>query len=62
MNSKSIKSDLARIDRMRDSDIDYSDIPPVDKTLPAKAIIGRGKWPIGTHAKPIPSKSGSIEE
>jgi hypothetical protein len=23
------KSDLARIDRMKDSDIDYSDIPPL---------------------------------
>jgi putative transcriptional regulator len=25
------KSDLARIDRMRDADIDYSDIPPLDR-------------------------------
>jgi hypothetical protein len=24
------KTDLARIDRMKDSDIDYSDIPPLD--------------------------------
>ena len=24
------KSDLPRIDRMKDSDIDYSDIPPID--------------------------------
>jgi hypothetical protein len=29
MNKKSIKSDLARIDRMRDCDIDYSDLPPL---------------------------------
>lgn len=27
MNKRSIKSDLAKIDRMTDADIDYSDIP-----------------------------------
>ena len=27
MNAKSIKSDLAKLDRMTDADIDYSDIP-----------------------------------
>ena len=37
MNKKSIKSDLARIDRMREADIDYSDIPPLDKTFLKKA-------------------------
>jgi uncharacterized protein (DUF4415 family) len=37
VNKKSIKSDLARIDRMRDADIDYSDIPPLDKTFLKKA-------------------------
>lgn len=42
VNKKSIKSDLARIDRMRDTDIDYSDIPPLDKTFLAKATI---PWP-----------------
>ena len=42
MNKKSIKSDLARIDRMRDADIDYSDIPPLDKTFLKKAITA---WP-----------------
>jgi len=41
-SKKSIKSDLARIDRMRDSDIDYSDIPPLDKTFLAKATAA---WP-----------------
>jgi uncharacterized protein (DUF4415 family) len=30
VNTRSIKSDLARIDRMHDEDIDYSDIPPID--------------------------------
>jgi len=36
------KSDLARIDRMRDADIDYSDIPPLDKTFLTKATVA---WP-----------------
>ena len=42
MNKKSIKSDLARIDRMREADIDYSDIPPLDKTFLKKATA---PWP-----------------
>lgn len=35
-------SDLARIDRMRDSDIDYSDIPPLDKSFLKRATTA---WP-----------------
>jgi uncharacterized protein (DUF4415 family) len=31
VKKKSIKSDLARIDRMKDADIDYSGIPRLDK-------------------------------
>ncbi len=42
MNRKPIKSDLSRIDRMRDADIDYSDIPPLDKTFLKKATAA---WP-----------------
>ena len=42
MNKRSIKSDLARIDRTRDADIDYSDIPPLDKTFLKKAAT---TWP-----------------
>ena len=42
MNKKSIKSDLARIDRMRDADIDYSDIPALDRTFLKKATM---PWP-----------------
>jgi uncharacterized protein (DUF4415 family) len=42
VNKKSIKSDLARIDRMREADIDYSDIPPLDKTFLKKATAA---WP-----------------
>ena len=37
-----IKSDLARIDRMKDEDIDYSDIPPLDETFLTKPTM---KWP-----------------
>jgi uncharacterized protein (DUF4415 family) len=42
VNKKPIKSDLARIDRMRDADIDYSDIPPLNKTFLKKATV---VWP-----------------
>jgi uncharacterized protein (DUF4415 family) len=42
VNKKSIKSDLARIDRMKDADIDYSDIPPLDTTFLKKATTA---WP-----------------
>lgn len=35
-------SDLARIDRMKDSEIDYSDIPRLDKTFLKKATMA---WP-----------------
>ena len=42
MSKKSIKSDLARVDRMTDADIDYSDIPPLDKTFFTKAAAA---WP-----------------
>ena len=42
MSRKSIKSDLARIDRIRDADIDYSDIPPLDKTFLKKVTTA---WP-----------------
>lgn len=38
-NKESIKSDLKRIDRMKDEDIDYSDIPPLDDAFFTKAII-----------------------
>jgi uncharacterized protein (DUF4415 family) len=42
MNKKSIKSDLARIDRIRDADIDYSDIAPLDRTFLKRATTA---WP-----------------
>jgi uncharacterized protein (DUF4415 family) len=42
VNKKSIKSDLARIDRMKDADIDYSDIPALDRKFLKKATT---TWP-----------------
>ena len=42
MSKKSIKSDLARVDRMKDVDIDYSDIPALDKSFFTKATEA---WP-----------------
>jgi uncharacterized protein (DUF4415 family) len=42
VSRKSIKSDLARLDRMNDSDIDYSDIPPLGDEFFKKATAA---WP-----------------
>ena len=42
MSKKYIKSDLAWLDGLRDADIDYSDIPPLDKTFLKKATP---PWP-----------------
>ncbi len=42
MNRKSIKSDLVRIDRLGDRDIDYSDLAPLDKSFLKKATTA---WP-----------------
>jgi len=42
VSKKSIKSDLARIDRTRDAEIDYSDIPPLDKSFLKRATTA---WP-----------------
>lgn len=42
MNKKSIKSDLKRLDRMADRNIDYSDIPPLDDSFFKKATL---TWP-----------------
>lgn len=36
---KSISSDLKRLDKMTDADIDYSDIPPLDEEFFTKAVI-----------------------
>jgi len=42
VSKKSIESDLERIDRMKDDDIDYSDIPPLDRSFLKKATVA---WP-----------------
>lgn len=37
-----IKSDLARVDKLRDEDIDYSDIPELDDEVFAQPLVA---WP-----------------
>jgi len=44
LSKTSIESDLARVDRMKDADIDYSDIPPLGKEFFTKAMEA---WPPG---------------
>lgn len=45
MNAKreSISSDLKRLDKMSDADIDYSDIPPLDESFLEKELVGNLK-------------------
>jgi uncharacterized protein (DUF4415 family) len=40
-----IKSDLKRVDRMKDQEIDYSDLPPLDDAFFRKATMV--VWPPG---------------
>ena len=42
MSKESTKSDLARLDAIRDEDIDYSDIPELDESFFEKATV---HWP-----------------
>jgi len=42
VSKKSIKSDLERIERTKDTEIDYSDIPALDKSFFTKATEA---WP-----------------
>jgi uncharacterized protein (DUF4415 family) len=42
VSRKSIKSDVARLDRLKDRDIDYSEIPPLDPSFFKKATEA---WP-----------------
>ena len=39
---RAIKSDLARLDKLRDEDIDYSDIPELDDEVFAQPLV---PWP-----------------
>lgn len=49
MKKKSIsqksKTDFARLDKMKDEDIDYSDAPAITPEMFAKAIVRRGLKP-----------------
>jgi uncharacterized protein (DUF4415 family) len=42
VSKRSIRSNLARLERMTDADIDYSDIPPLSKVFFTKATA---PWP-----------------
>ena len=42
MNEKSTKSDLQRLDALRDKDIDYTDIPELDESFFEKETV---QWP-----------------
>ncbi len=42
MSKKSIKSDLKHIDKLKDRNIDYSDIPELDESFFSKATV---QWP-----------------
>ncbi len=42
VSDKSIKSDLGRIDRLKDAEIEYSDIPPLGEEFFTKAVL---PWP-----------------
>ncbi len=39
MNKKSIKSDLKHVDKVKDQNIDYSDIPELDESFFSKAMV-----------------------
>jgi len=51
---RSIKSDLARIDAMKDRDIDYSDIPRLDDSFFKRPLIQlpKPKKPITIRIEP----------
>jgi uncharacterized protein (DUF4415 family) len=42
VKERAIKSDLARIDKLRDEEIDYSDIPDLDDEVFAQPLVD---WP-----------------
>jgi uncharacterized protein (DUF4415 family) len=44
VSKKFIKSDLKHIDKLKDRDIDYSDIPELDESFFTKAMV---QWPPG---------------
>ena len=49
---KSISSDLKRLDKITDSNIDYSDIPPLDESFFKKEIVTlNAVLKVYTHAK-----------
>jgi uncharacterized protein (DUF4415 family) len=43
--SKKSRTDFARLDKMKDEDIDYSDAPAITPEMFAKAVVRRGLKP-----------------
>lgn len=43
---KPLVSDMARVEKMRDEDIDYSDSPPVTEAQIKRAIVRQGLKPV----------------
>ncbi len=54
MKRKSIKSDLARIDALKDRDIDYSDVPRLDDSFFKRPVVQlpKPKKPITIRVDP----------
>ena len=44
--TKKSRTDLKRLDAMKDEDIDFSDIPPVPPEMFARGIVRRGLKPV----------------
>jgi hypothetical protein len=53
VSEKSTKSDLTRLDALRDEDIDYSDSPELDESFFERATA---QWP--PHKKAVDDPSG----
>jgi hypothetical protein len=49
VSKKSIKSGLARVDRIKDADIDYSDIPSLGNEFFTKATKSMAPGQAATH-------------
>jgi hypothetical protein len=58
VSEKAGKNDLVRLDGMRDSDIDYSDTPPLDKTFFKNSTT---EWPPGKRQPAIRLDADGME-
>ncbi|MFZ3012757.1 MAG: hypothetical protein WA045_03530 [Nitrospira sp.] len=58
MRRTSLKSDVARIDRLKDRDIDYSEIPPLDPSFFTKATATMRRNEGGARHHPRQAECG----